>query len=115
MQAETRTLTQLFQPDVRYIIPLYQRPYVWTEQRQWSPLWEDIATVAEHVFTEGASRRGCTEMPGAWVRRNVFTTKPKAKARHSVPTPDEAACSLGWSLSSRSSWSDQCEASLPLC
>jgi hypothetical protein len=26
MQAETRTLTQLFQLDVRYVIPLYQRP-----------------------------------------------------------------------------------------
>ncbi|MDV3135634.1 DUF262 domain-containing HNH endonuclease family protein [Mycobacterium sp. 29Ha] len=67
MQAETRTLTQLFQLDVRYVIPLYQRPYVWTEQRQWSPLWEDIATVADHVLTEGATSKSPAHFLGAIV------------------------------------------------
>lgn len=67
MQAETRTLTQLFQPDVRYVIPLYQRPYVWSEQRQWSPLWQDIATVADHVLTEGASSKSPAHFLGAIV------------------------------------------------
>lgn len=67
MQAETRTLTQLFQLDVRYVIPLYQRPYVWTEQKQWRPLWEDIATVAEHVLVEGASSKSPAHFLGAIV------------------------------------------------
>ncbi|KRE25644.1 hypothetical protein ASG82_19110 [Mycobacterium sp. Soil538] len=67
MQAETRTLTQLFQPDVRYIIPLYQRPYVWSEQRQWSPLWQDIATVADHVLHEGPSSKSPAHFLGAIV------------------------------------------------
>lgn len=67
MQAETRTLTQLFQLDVRYVIPLYQRPYVWTEQRQWSPLWQDIAIVAEHVLTEGATSKSPAHFLGAIV------------------------------------------------
>lgn len=67
VQAETRTLTQLFQLDVRYVIPLYQRPYVWTEQRQWSPLWEDIATVADHVLTEGATSKSPAHFLGAIV------------------------------------------------
>ncbi len=67
MQAETRTLTQLFQLDVRYVVPLYQRPYVWSEQRQWSPLWQDIATVADHVLTEGASSKSPAHFLGAIV------------------------------------------------
>jgi hypothetical protein len=67
VQAETRTLTQLFQLDVRYVIPLYQRPYVWTEERQWAPLWEDIATVADHVVADGASARSPTHFLGAIV------------------------------------------------
>ncbi|MDX1883249.1 DUF262 domain-containing HNH endonuclease family protein [Mycolicibacterium sp. 120270] len=67
MQAETRTLTQLFQPDVRYVIPLYQRPYVWTEQRQWSPLWQDIATVADHILAEGATSKSPAHFLGAIV------------------------------------------------
>ena len=28
---DTRTVTQLFELDVRYIVPLYQRPYVWND------------------------------------------------------------------------------------
>jgi hypothetical protein len=67
MQAETRTLTQLFQLDVRYVIPLYQRPYVWTRERQWKPLWEDIATVAEHVLMDGASNSSPAHFLGAIV------------------------------------------------
>ncbi|BBX47680.1 hypothetical protein MCOO_36950 [Mycobacterium cookii] len=67
MQAETRTLTQLFQLDVRYVIPLYQRPYVWTEERQWAPLWDDIATVANHVVFEGATAKSPVHFMGAIV------------------------------------------------
>ena len=67
MEAETRTLTQLFQLDVRYLIPLYQRPYVWTREKQWEPLWEDIAIVAEHVFVDGASSKSPSHFLGAIV------------------------------------------------
>lgn len=67
MQAETRTLNHLFQLDVRYAIPLYQRPYVWTRDKQWGPLWEDISTVAEHVFTDGASASSPSHFLGAIV------------------------------------------------
>lgn len=42
MKPETRTVNQLFELDVRYVVPLYQRPYVWDEEDQWEPLWEDI-------------------------------------------------------------------------
>jgi hypothetical protein len=35
---------------VRYVVPLFQRPYVWTEEDQWQPLWEDIRTVTEQVL-----------------------------------------------------------------
>ena len=67
MQAETRSLTQLFQPDIRYVIPLYQRPYVWTERRQWAPLWEDISTIADHVVEDGASSSSPSHFLGAIV------------------------------------------------
>jgi uncharacterized protein with ParB-like and HNH nuclease domain len=69
MQAETRALTHLFQLDVRYLIPLYQRPYVWTEERQWAPLWGDIATVADHLVAEGPSAESPSHFLGAIVIR----------------------------------------------
>ncbi len=48
MKPETRTVTQLFELDVRYVVPLYQRPYVWNESKQWEPLWEDISVLLDH-------------------------------------------------------------------
>ena len=48
MKPETRTVTQLFGLDVRYVVPLFQRPYVWEQERQWDPLWDDITTLLDH-------------------------------------------------------------------
>jgi hypothetical protein len=48
VKPETRTVTQLFELDVRYLVPLYQRPYVWDEEAQWQPLWDDVVTLLEH-------------------------------------------------------------------
>ncbi|GAB2932914.1 DUF262 domain-containing protein [Streptomyces sundarbansensis] len=41
------TLRDLFGPDRRLVVPVFQRPYVWTEDRNWRPLWEDV-TVLVH-------------------------------------------------------------------
>src|SRR5437764_1150104 len=37
----------LFQKERRYVVPLYQRSYVWGREEQWEPLWEDIERQAE--------------------------------------------------------------------
>jgi hypothetical protein len=52
VKPDTRTVTQLFELDVRYVVPLYQRPYVWNEEEQWEPLWNDILTLLEHQESE---------------------------------------------------------------
>ena len=48
MKPETHTVQHLFERDVRYVVPLYQRPYVWDEDDQWAPLWDDISALLEH-------------------------------------------------------------------
>ncbi|GAB2963226.1 DUF262 domain-containing protein [Micromonospora polyrhachis] len=50
MQAQTLTPAKIFGLDVRHVIPLFQRPYVWTEEDQWAPLWDDISRVAEQLL-----------------------------------------------------------------
>ena len=35
-----------FQP-ARMIVPLFQRPYVWSKELQWEPLWQDIERLTE--------------------------------------------------------------------
>nr|WP_301280716.1 DUF262 domain-containing protein [Rhodococcus sp. RD6.2] len=32
----------MFRSEVRLVVPLFQRPYVWDEDEQWAPLWEDV-------------------------------------------------------------------------
>ena len=47
MQSTPRTIFDLFNGDVNYVVPHFQRFYVWKEESQWGPLWEDITTLAE--------------------------------------------------------------------
>lgn len=46
MKAETRTIQQVLHGDRRFVVPVYQRPYVWERERQWEPLWQDIEATA---------------------------------------------------------------------
>jgi hypothetical protein len=46
MEANAKTAQKLFDGSDRYVVPSYQRPYVWEEERQWQPLWEDIERLA---------------------------------------------------------------------
>lgn len=50
MDAKPRSLKDIFDAQCRYMVPLYQRPYVWTKEDQWEPLWEDIAALAERYY-----------------------------------------------------------------
>jgi len=36
----------MFSDRVHYEVPIYQRPYVWGEEEQWQPLWEDVNEIA---------------------------------------------------------------------
>jgi len=47
MQANPRTLETLFSAQLRYIVPMFQRLYVWQQTPQWETLWEDIAEKAD--------------------------------------------------------------------
>jgi uncharacterized protein with ParB-like and HNH nuclease domain len=43
MQHSKTNITQLFTTRQQYLIPIFQRGYVWTLEHQVKPLWEDIA------------------------------------------------------------------------
>ncbi|MCP2326929.1 hypothetical protein HDA40_005436 [Hamadaea flava] len=50
MQARTLTPAAIFGNQVRYVVPLFQRPYVWSEEDQWAPLWDDVHRIAEQLL-----------------------------------------------------------------
>ncbi|MFI0355153.1 DUF262 domain-containing protein [Actinomadura sp. 9N407] len=49
MQAQTLSPAMIFGHHIRYVVPLFQRPYVWILEDQWQPLWDDVRVVAERL------------------------------------------------------------------
>ena len=43
MKANAVPLLALFEKKMRLEVPLFQRQYVWNQEQQWEPLWEDIS------------------------------------------------------------------------
>ena len=47
MDTAVRTPLEIFNLPQHLVVPLFQRPYVWTLEDQWQPLWGDIRRIAE--------------------------------------------------------------------
>lgn len=58
MKADTLNLKEVFRKDIRYVVPMFQRPYVWNEEEHWNLLWEDIRQVVEELLSQ---RQGYAE------------------------------------------------------
>ncbi|WP_315755713.1 DUF262 domain-containing protein [Bradyrhizobium sp. SZCCHNRI2007] len=50
METQVRTPQLIFMQPQRLVVPLFQRPYVWNEENQWEPLWEDLTRVANRLM-----------------------------------------------------------------
>ena len=55
MKSEIFNIQQAYENKWQYIVPLYQRSYVWTQTNQWEPLWEDIKQKAEDRLSKDDS------------------------------------------------------------
>ncbi len=64
MKAQGRSIIHLFDGKRRYLVPLFQRQYVWNQTNQWEPLWEDINRMIERRETNG---KGSPHFLGALV------------------------------------------------
>ena len=53
MDSGIRTLSDLFKYPISYRIPVFQRPYAWTKERQWQPLWDDARRITEKLLVAG--------------------------------------------------------------
>ena len=75
MDANAVSVLEIFEKKHRLEIPLFQRQYVWHEEHQWAPLWEDIARkVSEYLL---GRKDGPVHFLGAMVldQKQVPTTR----------------------------------------
>jgi len=52
VETQVRTPQMIFMQPQRLVVPLFQRPYVWNEENQWDPLWNDVVRIAERVLQD---------------------------------------------------------------
>ena len=57
MEPRKHTLAELFEGQLVYVVPSYQRLYVWNREDQWDPLWSDVEDIA-NILLEDAETRG---------------------------------------------------------
>jgi len=54
VQADTVDIKSLFDRDIRYLIPVFQRNYKWNEKEHWQPLWVDMRNLASDYLEFGS-------------------------------------------------------------
>lgn len=57
METQVRTPQGVFNQPQRLMVPLFQRPYVWTLDSQWKPLWDDVSRVAERLLQKPGEKQ----------------------------------------------------------
>ncbi len=73
MEAKALTPGELFDGKVTFEIPVFQRPYVWSEDEQWQPLWDDVVRVVEAAL-DGSAVEASSHFLGAVVLKTLTST-----------------------------------------
>ncbi len=71
MKPEKVNPREVFYQPSRMVVPLFQRPYVWSKERQWQPLWEDITRLADVLASKNPA---ATHFLGAFVVQQLPST-----------------------------------------
>jgi hypothetical protein len=81
MEANPRTLDALFNSQLRYVVPMFQRLYVWQEIPQWANLWEDVTEKADLQLGETKTN---AHYLGALIIEGVRPSSPREVKRFLV-------------------------------
>lgn len=81
MQANPRSLDALFNSQLRYVVPMFQRLYVWQENPQWATLWEDVT---EKANLQLAGSKSNPHYLGALIIEGVRPSSPREVKRFLV-------------------------------
>ena len=81
MNAKKQNLGNIFDLTTRFIAPLYQRPYVWTQEKNWEPLWQSVLDVTQRRLANEQSR---PYFLGAIVLDQLKTSTGEVEARQII-------------------------------
>lgn len=81
MQANPRSVSELFNSQLRYVVPMFQRLYVWQQSPQWETLWEDVV---EKAMLRIGDKETNPHYLGALIIEGVKPTSPREVKRFLV-------------------------------
>lgn len=86
MQPSKQSIYNLLAMPRRYVVPLFQRPYVWNQEKHWEPLWEDISAKAYEALLASREQREVefTHFMGAIVLNSMPTYGSQLDARQVI-------------------------------
>lgn len=64
MDTHIRNPINLFNQTIQYAIPDFQRRYVWRQEEQWQPLWDDVSGIAEDLLESSSGGDVNVAAPG---------------------------------------------------
>ena len=80
MQPNYISVGQVFGGPGRLTVPLFQRPYVWSKDEQWLPLWQDVSDLLDRIFKSGGNSPIASHFLGTVVleqKPNAIGTLPR--------------------------------------
>lgn len=73
MQSKPLSVYDLFDHKRRYVVPLFQRQYVWSHDNQWEPLWDDVRSKAVQRLEKPSDDNITPHFLGAMVLNQMQT------------------------------------------
>jgi len=92
METSKPTVAELFGQQRRFVVPIYQRQYVWNAERHWSYLWDDVKRKTLDYLGPDSARSMATHFMGALVLlpqpavRNVLPYKEVIDGQQRITT-----------------------------
>jgi hypothetical protein len=80
MQPKYISVGQIFGGPERLTVPLFQRPYVWSKEEQWLPLWQDVSDLLDRILRSGGNSPIASHFLGTVVleqKSNAIGTLPR--------------------------------------
>ena len=84
MQPVYHPLVQIFGHEIRHTVPLFQRPYVWSKDENWEPLWDDLRSLANRVLTNDGKRPVAGHFLGTVVLEQTFSQSGSIACREII-------------------------------
>jgi hypothetical protein len=56
MHTDAQAPHKIFNLPQQFLVPLFQRRYRWSEEKQWDPLWRDVQRVAERLLSASGAK-----------------------------------------------------------